>query len=163
MAAAAGPAAELFDQSPEGEHMDDLTLASANLIIEAAFAKAHEKNMKSLTIAILDAGGHLKAFQKQDGASMLCYEIAAGKAYGALAVGMGSRWLDQAAKDRPHFVAGLNAVSGGRIVPVPGGVLVRDGTGRLLGAVGVTGDTSENDELAAIAGIEAGGFAHQAG
>lgn len=142
--------------------MSDLTLANANAIIKAAFAKAEAAKMKPLTVAILDAGGHLKAFQKQDGASMLRYEIAAGKAYGALALGMGSRWLDQAAKERPHFVAGLNAVSGGRIVPVPGGVLLRDGSGGLLGAVGVTGDTSENDELAAIAGIEAEGFSHQA-
>ena len=119
--------------------MSDLTIVSANAIIEGIFAKGAEANMKPLAAAVLDRGGHLKAFQKQDGASMLRHEIAAGKAYGALAVGMGSRWLEQAAGERPHFVAGLNAVSGGRIVPVPGGVLVRDASGALLGAVGVAG------------------------
>lgn len=103
----------------------------------------------------MDAGGHLIAFQKQDGASMLRFEIAAGKAYGALAVGFGSRWLEKAAADRPHFIAGLNAVSGGRIVPVPGGVLVQHPDGTLLGAVGITGDTSDNDEAVAISAIAA--------
>ncbi|MBB6470549.1 uncharacterized protein GlcG (DUF336 family) [Aminobacter lissarensis] len=142
--------------------MSELTLAKANAIIEAAFAKGSEVKMKPLTVAVLDAGGHLKAFQKQDGASMLRYEIASGKAYGALAVGMGSRWLDQTAKERPHFMEGLNAVSGGKIVPVPGGELIRDASGKLLGAVGITGDTSDNDELAAISGIEAAGLKHQA-
>jgi len=142
--------------------MTKLTLITANMIITAAFAKGAELKLKPLTVAVLDAGGHLKAFQKQDGASMLRAEIATGKAYGALAVGMGSRWLDQAAKERPHFVEGLNAVSGGRIVPVPGGVLIRDAAGELIGAVGITGDTSDNDEIAAIAGIEAAGLKHQA-
>ncbi|WAX96281.1 heme-binding protein [Aminobacter sp. NyZ550] len=118
--------------------MTELTLAMASTIIAAAFEKGAAAKMKPLTIAVLDAGGHLKAFQKQDGASMLRYEIAAGKAYGALAVGMGSRWLDQTARERPHFVEGLNAVSGG-----------------------VTGDTSDNDELVAVAGIEAAGLRHQ--
>ncbi|WP_395446659.1 heme-binding protein (plasmid) [Aminobacter sp. UC22_36] len=142
--------------------MTELTLTAANIIITAALAKGTDAKMKPLTVAVLDAGGHLKAFQKQDGASMLRYEIASGKAYGALAVGMGSRWLDQTAKERPHFMEGLNAVSGGRIVPVPGGVLVRDASGKLLGAVGISGDTSDNDELAALAGIEAAGLKHQA-
>ncbi|PWK58054.1 heme-binding protein [Aminobacter sp. AP02] len=143
--------------------MPELTLATANIIIEAAFAKAAANDLKPLTIAVLDAGGHLKAFQKQDGASMLRYEIAAGKAYGALAVGMGSRWLDQIAKERPHFIEGLNAVSGGRIVPVPGGVLIRDKEGVLLGAVGISGDTSDNDELCAISGVSAAELRYQLG
>ena len=143
--------------------MGELTLMNANAIIGAIFAKGAEAKMKPLTAAVLDEGGHLKVLQKQDGASILRHEIATGKAYGALSVGMGSRWLEQAARERPHFVAGLNAVSGGRIVPVAGGVLIRDGSGALLGAVGVTGDTSDNDELAAIAGIQSAGFAHQAG
>lgn len=143
--------------------MSELTLAKANAIISAAFVKASEAGMKSLSVAVLDAGGHLIAFQKQDGSSMLRFEIASGKAYGALAVGMGSRWLNAAAIERPHFVEGLNAVSGGRIVPVPGGVLIRTASGALLGAVGITGDTSDNDELAAISGIVAAGFAAVAG
>lgn len=143
--------------------MTELTLATANAIIAAAFAKGAEARMKPLTVAVLDAGGHLKAFQKQDSASMLRYEIASGKAYGALAVGMGSRWLDDTARERPHFIEGLNAVSGGRIVPVAGGVLVHTAEGVLLGAVGITGDSSDNDERAAVAGIEAVGLKHQVG
>ncbi|MER9178340.1 heme-binding protein [Mesorhizobium sp. M0955] len=135
--------------------MTALNLASANAMIEAALSKAKDESLTPLSVAVMDAGGHLIAFQKQDGASMLRFEIAAGKAYGALAVGFGSRWLDKAAADRPHFIAGLNAVSGGRIVPVPGGVLVRHPDGTLLGAVGITGDTSDNDEAVAISAIAA--------
>ena len=130
-----------------------MTLEQANMIVGAAFAEGRSRNLKPLSVAVLDAGGHLIAFQKQDGSSMLRFEIAFGKAYGALAVGFGSRWLDKAAADRPHFVAGLNAVSGGNIVPVPGGVLVLDSDSRLIGAVGVTGDTSDNDEAAAVSAI----------
>lgn len=141
--------------------MAELTLAAANSIIAAALEAGAKAGFKPLTVAVLDAGGHLKAFQKQDGASMLRYEIAFGKAYGSLAVGMGSRWLDKNAKERPHFIEGLTAVSGGRIVAVPGGVLIRDAAGTLLGAVGVTGDTSDNDEICAVAGIEAAGLVAQ--
>ncbi|GLR54842.1 heme-binding protein [Shinella yambaruensis] len=141
--------------------MAELTLAAANTIIAAALEAGAKAGFKPLTVAVLDAGGHLKAFQKQDGASMLRYEIAFGKAYGSLAVGMGSRWLDKNAKERPHFIEGLTAVSGGRIVAVPGGVLIRDAAGTLLGAVGVTGDTSDNDEICAVAGIEAAGLVAQ--
>ncbi|ANH08915.1 MULTISPECIES: GlcG/HbpS family heme-binding protein [Shinella] len=141
--------------------MAELTLAAANSIIAAALEAGAEAGFKPLTVAVLDAGGHLKAFQKQDGASMLRYEIAFGKAYGSLAVGMGSRWLDKNAKERPHFIEGLTAVSGGRIVAVPGGVLIRDAAGTLLGAVGVTGDTSDNDEICAVAGIKAAGLVAQ--
>ncbi|CAK7260389.1 MULTISPECIES: heme-binding protein [unclassified Shinella] len=141
--------------------MAELTLVAANTIIAAALEAGAKAGFKPLTVAVLDAGGHLKAFQKQDGASMLRYEIAFGKAYGSLAVGMGSRWLDKNAKERPHFIEGLTAVSGGRIVAVPGGVLIRDAAGTLLGAVGVTGDTSDNDEICAVAGIEAAGLVAQ--
>ena len=114
-------------------------------------------------MVVLDAGGHVKAFQRQDGASMLRFEIASGKAYGALAVGVGSRWLNAQAETRPHFLEGLSAVSGGKIVAVPGGVLIRNLEGTIIGAVGITGDTSDNDEIAAIAGIEAAGFKPDAG
>lgn len=143
--------------------MPSLTLERANTIIAGAFAKAGELKLKPLAVCVLDAGGHVKAFQRQDGASMLRFEIGSGKAYGALAVGTGSRWLNNQAKDRPHFLEGLSGVSGGRIVPVPGGVLVKDADGEILGAVGISGDTSDNDEAAAIAGIEAAGFAFDAG
>ncbi|MDG4890118.1 MULTISPECIES: heme-binding protein [unclassified Mesorhizobium] len=141
--------------------MSELSLDVANAIITASLAKAKEAQMKPLAITVLDAGGHLKAFQRQDGASMLRHQISAGKAYGALGVGKGSRWLHAAALERPHFIEGLNAVSGGRIVPVPGGVLIIDGESKLLGAVGVSGDTSDNDEIAAVAGIEASGLKAQ--
>lgn len=142
--------------------MADLTLAVANSIIAAALEAGAQAGLKPLTVAVLDAGGHLKAFQKQDGASMLRYEIAFGKAYGSLAVGMGSRWLDRNANERPHFIEGLTAVSGGKIVAVPGGVLIRDAAGTLLGAVGITGDTSDNDEICAVAGIKSVGLVAQA-
>lgn len=113
-----------------------------------------------MSVAVVDASGHLIDFQKQD-SSMLRFEIATGKAYGALALGFGSRWLEKAWADRPHFVAGLTAVSGGRIVPVPGGVLDRDKAGDLLGAVGIRGDTSDMDEAAAVYAIEKSGLSAQ--
>jgi uncharacterized protein GlcG (DUF336 family) len=141
-----------------GKIVTALTLAKANTIIDAALEKAAGLKLKPLTVAVLDAGGHAVALQRQDGSSILRPQIAAGKAFGALAVGTGSRALGQAAIDRPHFFQGLSGVSGGGIVPVPGGVLVRD-SGAIVGAVGVSGDTSDNDEAAAIAGIAAAGFA----
>ncbi|MBQ0711047.1 MULTISPECIES: heme-binding protein [unclassified Ochrobactrum] len=143
--------------------MPSLSLERANTIIAGAFAKAAELKLKPLAVCVLDAGGHVKAFQRQDGASMLRFEIGSGKAYGALAVGTGSRWLNNQAKDRPHFLEGLSGVSGGKIVPVPGGVLIKDESGEILGAVGISGDTSDNDEIAAIAGIEGAGFTSDAG
>jgi uncharacterized protein GlcG (DUF336 family) len=138
--------------------MTDLSLAKANAIIASALAKAAELKLKPLGVAVLDAGGHLVAFQRQDGASFLRPEISSGKAYGALAVGSGSRALGKTATERLHFFQGLSAVSGGKIVPVPGGVLIRAKSGSILGAVGISGDTSDNDEAVAIAGIEAAGF-----
>ena len=114
--------------------------------------------LKPLGVSVLDAGGHLVMFQRQDGASFLRPQMSAGKAYGALSIGMGSRRLEAFARERPHLVAGIADVSGGRIVPVAGGVLVRDDAGEIIGAVGISGDTSDNDEACAIAGIEAAGF-----
>eukprot|EP00019_Armaparvus_languidus_P004989 CAMPEP_0168591166 /NCGR_PEP_ID=MMETSP0420-20121227/6979_1 /TAXON_ID=498008 /ORGANISM="Pessonella sp." /LENGTH=141 /DNA_ID=CAMNT_0008626919 /DNA_START=29 /DNA_END=454 /DNA_ORIENTATION=+ len=139
-----------------------ITLKQANEIIEGAFKKGKELGLKPLSVVILDAGGHLKAFQKQDGSSMLRFEIASGKAYGALSCGVGSRWLNEQAKTRPHFLEGLSNVSGGKIVAVPGGVLVKK-DGVIIGAVGITGDTSDNDEKAAIAGIESVGYTADGG
>jgi uncharacterized protein GlcG (DUF336 family) len=131
-----------------------LTLAKANTIIEAAFAKAAEQKFRPLAVVVLDQGGHVIAFQRQDGASMLRFEVAQGKAYGALGLGQSSRRLEKIAMDRPHFFSGYAGVTGGKAIPVAGGVLVRDSAAGLLGAVGVSGDTSDNDEAAAIAGIE---------
>ncbi|MDP3523339.1 MAG: heme-binding protein [Hoeflea sp.] len=143
--------------------MTDLTLAKALRIITAALAKGKDLGLKPLAVVVLDAGGHVKAFQRQDGASMMRFEIASGKAYGALALGVGSRWLNAQAETRPHVLEGLSAVSGGKIVAIPGGVLIRDRKGAIIGAVGITGDTSDNDEIAAIAGIEAAGFTPDGG
>lgn len=138
--------------------MTKLTLDHANTIIATAFARAAELKLKPLGVTVLDAGGHLVAFQRQDGASFLRHEIGAGKAYGALAIGAGSRTVTKHAVERPHFMQGLSGVSGGKVVPVPGGVLIRAQSGEIVGAVGISGDTSDNDEAAAIAGIEAAGF-----
>jgi len=144
--------------------MSEITLKQANSIIEAAFAKAAELKLKPLSVVVLDAGGHVKAFQKADNASgILRFEIASGKAFGALSVGQGSRWLNTQQATRPHFLEGLSNVSGGKIVPVPGGVLVKNAEGKIIGAVGITGDTSDNDEAAAIAGIQAVGFVADGG
>lgn len=143
--------------------MTVITLADANRIIEAAFAAAAERSLLPLGVSVLDAGGHLVAYQRQDGASFLRAEMSAGKAFGALALGMGSRRLEAIAKDRPHLMSGVSHVSGGKVVPVPGGVLVKDTAGAIVGAVGISGDTSDNDEFAAIRGIEAAGFVADGG
>ena len=138
--------------------MPRISLANANRIISAGFAKGKELGLKPLAISVLDAGGHLIAFQRQDGASMMRFEIATGKAYGTLALGIGSRSINKLATDRPHFFTGLSSVSGGKIIPVPGGILVKSRSGETIGAVGVTGDTSDDDEAAGVAGIEAAGY-----
>lgn len=143
--------------------MADLTLSKANTIITQALAKAAADGMKPLGVAVLDAGGHTIASQRQDGTSFMRLDVASGKAYGALAVGAGSRSLNAAAQDRPHFVNALTAASGGKIIPVPGGVLVRNAAGEIIGAVGISGDTSDNDEACALAGIEAAGFTGDGG
>ncbi|MEX0406221.1 heme-binding protein [Aquibium sp. LZ166] len=143
--------------------MTSLTLATANAIIEGAFARGAELGLKPLGVSVLDAGGHLVAFQRQDGASFLRPQMSAGKAYGALSIGAGSRRLEAFAKERPHLMAGVSDVSGGRIVAVAGGVLILNRDGEIVGAVGISGDTSDNDEAAAVAGIEAAGFAADGG
>ncbi|GAA0785301.1 heme-binding protein [Roseibium denhamense] len=143
--------------------MRKLTLSTSETIISAAFEKAAELGLKPLTVAVLDAGGHLVALQRQDGSSIMRPQIAMGKATGALAVGTGTRWLNANAETRPHFVNALNGVSGGAIVPVPGGVIIKNDDGEVLGAVGITGDTSDNDEACAVAGIEKTGLSTDCG
>ncbi len=135
--------------------MAKLSLAKANKIIREALKKGRDADMKPLTAVVLDAGGHLVAMQREDGSSVLRPQIAQGKAFGCIAVGNGSRWLDAQAQTRPHFLEGLSNVSGGNIVPVPGGGLIRSKSEEILGAIGITGDTSDNDEIAAVAGIQA--------
>ncbi len=134
-----------------------LTLEAAQTILATTLAKGRELGLKPLTVAVLDAGGHLKCLSREDGASTLRPDIAQGKAGGAIAMGLGSRTLFQRAQEQPYFIQSMNALTGGYLVPVPGGVLIRDGDG-IIGAVGVTGDSSDNDEICAVTGIEAAGF-----
>jgi uncharacterized protein GlcG (DUF336 family) len=143
--------------------MSDITLKKARTIISKTLAKGREMELKPLSVAVLDAGGHLKAFEREDGASIGRFEIARGKAYGALALGIGSRSINARAEQQAYFVEALSAAFEGKIVPVPGGMLVRDRKGTVVGAVGVTGDTSDNDETAGTAGIEAAGFTADGG
>jgi len=143
--------------------MPDLTLAQASIIVDAALAKGHELKLKPLTVAVLDAGGHPRALKVEDGSSLLRHQIATGKAWGALGMGMASRKLVDRAKNAPAFTNSLTQMAGGLYVPVPGGVLIRDKSGALLGAVGISGDTSDNDELCAEAGIAAAGLIADAG
>ncbi|MBR0713015.1 heme-binding protein [Bradyrhizobium liaoningense] len=142
--------------------MAELTLDIARKILDAAFAKAGQLKLKPLVVTILDARGVIKLAAAQDGTSLMRAEIAHGKAYGALAMGLGSRALFQRAQEQPYFIDAVNTLAKGALVPVPGGVLIQDGTA-LLGAVGVSGDTSDNDEACAIAGIEAAGLKANAG
>ncbi len=135
-----------------------LTLAQAQTILSTALAYASEHSLKPLAIAILDSRGSQKSFAAQDNTSLRRGEIAIGKAHGAVAMGIGSRALHKMALDRPYFVEAATHAVGGMLVPVPGGVLIKDAAGVLLGAVGISGDTSENDEAAAVAGIEAAGL-----
>jgi uncharacterized protein GlcG (DUF336 family) len=142
--------------------MTDLTLDTARKILDAALAKAVEKKLKPLVITVLDARGAVKVTAAQDGTSLMRAEVAHGKAYGALALGLGSRALFQRAQEQAYFIDAVNTLAQGRMVPVPGGVLIMDGA-KVLGAVGVSGDTSDNDEICAIAGIEAVGLKPNAG
>ncbi|MCP8940632.1 heme-binding protein [Alsobacter sp. SYSU M60028] len=135
--------------------MTDFLLTHAQTIVAEALAHGRKSGFQPLAVAVLDARGALKAFAAEDGTSLKRGEIARGKAFGALAMGLGSRALHRMAGERPHFVEALHGVVEGPLVPVPGGVLIRDASGRLLGAVGISGDTSDNDEAAALAGIAA--------
>jgi uncharacterized protein GlcG (DUF336 family) len=138
-----------------------ITLAQANGIIEGAFAKGASLKLKPLSVTVIDPGSHVIAFQRQDNASTLRFGIALGKAAGALAVGISSRKIAEMAAERPSFVASLAAIAPNGMIPAAGGVIVTDGSGQILGAVGVTGDTSDNDEICALAGIEAAGLKAQ--
>lgn len=141
--------------------MTELSIVQARQIIGAALAAARRDELQPLGVVVLDGGGHVRAFEREDGASNMRFEVARGKAFGALGLGVGSRALMERAEAQPAFVAAVADAFGGRLVPAPGGVLVRNGGGTLLGAVGVSGDTSDNDERAAIAGIEAIGLVAQ--
>jgi uncharacterized protein GlcG (DUF336 family) len=140
-----------------------LTLAQAKTIIEQTLAAQAKHNFKPMAVVVLGSAGTIKASESQDGTSLLRPKIAHGKAYGAISMGVGSRVLFERAKQEPFFVQSVNALCDGALVPVPGGVLVRDKEGNVMGAVGVTGDLSENDETCAIAGIEAAGLVPDTG
>jgi uncharacterized protein GlcG (DUF336 family) len=129
-------------------------LETAKSITAGARAAAKEYGLKPLTVVVLDAGGHVLSVEREDGSANNRFEIAFGKAYGALALGMGSRSLMARAEQQPYFITSAAAAIGGRLIPVPGGVLVKDEAGTVVGCVGVSGDTSDNDELAAISGIK---------
>lgn len=135
-----------------------LTLQQATTIVEAALRTGRETRCAPLAIAVLDAGGHLKAFAREDGAGIVRPQIAIGKAWGALGMGLGSRTLARRVADQPQqqaFFAALSSMSGGRVVPAAGGVLIRDAGGTVLGAVGISGDVSDKDEACALAGVAA--------
>jgi len=138
--------------------MATLKLAQATAIIDTALAEARKRNLAPLAVAVLDAGGNLIAFKREDGAGIVRFDIAYGKAWGALGMGFGTRELAERAAKFPTFVTALAAISQGRMVPSPGGVLIVGADKDVLGAVGISGDTGDNDETCAIAGIEAVGL-----
>lgn len=134
-----------------------LDLATARTILDTALATARARGLKPLCVAVLDAAGSLKALAREDGTSPMRPKIAHAKAHGAIAMGLGSRALSDRAERQPHFIAAMGQLAEGALVAVPGGVLIRRG-GEIVGAVGITGDTSDNDEACAVAAIEAAGL-----
>jgi uncharacterized protein GlcG (DUF336 family) len=145
--------------------MTALTLAQASTIVDKALEKGRELNLQPLTVVVLDAGGQLKAVKREDGSSLLRPEIATGKAWGTLGMGFGGReFARRVAAGNTAFIQALTVASGGKIVPVPGGVLVRASPGgEIIGAVGISGDASDKDEICAVYGIECAGLAPDTG
>lgn len=140
-----------------------ITLDAAITIARETLAKGRELGLAPLTVVVLDGGGHRKALLREDGGSILRPQIAEGKAYGALALGFGSRELARRAQSMQGFMNALSDLAGGSAVPVPGGVLVKSADGTVLGAVGVSGDASDKDEVCAVAGIKAAGLVSETG
>lgn len=138
--------------------MPEISLSKARTIITKTLAEGRDQGMKPLSVIVLDTGGHPKAFQREDGASPGRFAIAQAKAFGCVMLGMGGTAQRDRAEAQAYFMAAVNGVFGGKTAPVPGGVLVKNKKGDIIGAVGVTGDTSENDANAAIAGIESAGY-----
>ena len=139
--------------------MAEISLNKARTIVRKAIVKGRELELKPLSVVVLDAGGNLKAFEREDGAAPGRFAVAHGKAYGSVMLGMAGTAQMARADQQAYFMNAVNGLFGGQVVPVPGGVLVRDKRGAVIGAVGVTGDTSDNDAIAAMAGIEAAGLA----
>ncbi len=140
-----------------------MKLATARTILDAAQAKARSENMKPLAIAVLDPRGAVRAFIAEDGTSLHRGDVAIGKAYGAISLGIPSRSIGERAEKQAYFVAAISHITGGKMVPVAGGVLIRDDAGELVGAIGISGDTSQNDEIAGCAGIAAAGLVAETG
>jgi uncharacterized protein GlcG (DUF336 family) len=138
--------------------MASITVNKARTIIRKTLEKGTELALKPLSVIVLDDGGHAIAFERSDGAAPGRFGIAHGKAFGVIMLGMAGQAQMARAEQQAYFMAAVNGVFGGAVVPVPGGVLVRDKKGKVIGAVGVTGDTSDNDEIAALAGVAAAGF-----
>jgi uncharacterized protein GlcG (DUF336 family) len=143
--------------------MTTLTLSAASIIVDKALAEARAGGFQPLTVAVLDSGGHLVALKREDRSSLLRPQIATGKAWGALGMGFGGRELERRAQKAPAFFTALAELAGGRMVPVPGGVLIRNAGGDIIGSVGISGDSSVNDELCAVAGIKAAGLVPDTG
>lgn len=143
--------------------MSGITLAKSRRIISAALKAAKAAEMKPLCVAVLDDGGRIKAVEREDGCSFGRVEIAHGKAHGALAMGLGSRALMNRAEEQAYFITAAGASLGGAFIPLSGGVLIRDRKGAIIGAVGVTGETPDNDEIIAVTGVEAAGYTAETG
>ena len=139
--------------------MTQLTLTQANQIIVAALAKSQENGYQPMGIAVLDAAGNLKAFASEDGASMFRFDVARAKAWGAVGMGVSSRTLAERAKGNPNFFVSLAATAEGRFLPQTGAVVIKDAQGKVLGAVGASGGTGDEDELICLAGVAAAGLA----
>ena len=135
-----------------------LTLAQASTIVDVALKTARELKQMSQTVVVLDAGGHVVVAKREDGSGIIRFEIALGKAYGSLGMGWGSRTMMERAAQNQNFLTSIVAASGGRLVPNPGGVLIRNADNQIVGAIGISGDTADNDEIIAVAGIEAAGL-----
>ena len=135
-----------------------VTLAQASTIVDAALKKARELKQMPQTVVVLDGGGHVVAAKREDGSGIIRFEVAVGKAYGALGMGWGSRTMMERAAQNPNFLAAIVAASAGRLVPNPGGVLIRDAGNAIMGAVGISGDTADKDEACALTGVAEAGL-----
>ncbi|MFT5785847.1 MAG: hypothetical protein ACI9KK_001198 [Ascidiaceihabitans sp.] len=135
-----------------------ISLRKARTIVRKAIEKGRELDLKPMSVVVLDAGGHVQAFEREDGAAPGRFAIAQGKAYGSVMFGMAGTAQMARAEAQAYFIAAAGSAFGGQMIPVPGGVLVRDKKGVVIGAVGVTGDSSDNDAIVAMAGLEAAGL-----
>jgi uncharacterized protein GlcG (DUF336 family) len=138
--------------------MSQLNLQQANKIVDQALAKAREMGVKPLAVVVIDGSGNMVAAQRDDGASMFRIDVGLGKAWASVAMGASSRALAKRAKDNPNFFLTLAATAQGKFLPQPGGVLIRDAKGAIIGAAGASGGTGEEDEAACVFGIEQAGL-----